>query len=187
MITVNVSGLNEVVSKLNSLDINKLCFEVASTLKAEIKHRVHVKGLASDGSPIGTYSSGYMKVRTGNYPETVITRGKNKGKFRDEKDKEGQAGYFTKGKNKGKPRPRYNRKSETNVILSLTRQMENDMNATDPIPITNGFGIGYSNEFSYNKAVWNEKRYGKSIWDLTKEEMNVTETIVQQYVDKINR
>jgi len=184
MITVNISGLDEIRNKIASIDTNRLCYDVASSLKGEIKHRVHVEGLASYGSKIGQYTEAYMKVRTGNYKETKLKSGKNTGKFREKKIS-GQAGVFTRGPRKGQPRPVYNRK-ETDVVLSLTRQMEMDMVATNPIPVENGFGIGYSNEFNYDKAIWNEERYGKPIWDLTKEENELVRNIVSIYVNEIN-
>lgn len=187
MITVNISGLEEIRDKIAGIDMNKLCYNVASSLKEEVRHRVHVEGKASDGSQIGTYSEGYMKVRTGNYPENVIKKGKNKGKFKEKKSEaKSEAGVFTKGPRKGQPRPAYNRKNERTVILSLTRQTENDMDATNPIPLQNGFGIGYSNDFAYNKALWNEERYGKPIWNLTEEENQKVKNIVSGYIDEIN-
>lgn len=176
MITVNISGFEAIRDKIASIDMDKLCHNVASSLKAEVKHRVHVEGKASDGSQIGTYSEGYMKVRTGNFKAV---------KNRDKKTK-GQAGVFTRGAKKGQSRPVFNRGTDTTVILSLTRQMEKDMDAMNPIPIENGFGIGYSNEFNYKKAVWNEERYGKPIWNLSKEENQLAQDIVSRYVDEIN-
>ena len=186
MITVNISGFEEIRNKIASIDMDRLCYKIASDLKGEIKHRVHEEGLASDGSKIGTYSKGYIKVRTGNYSDAArYKRGTNKGKFKEKKEKKGEAGVFTKGPRKGQPRPRYNRK-ETDIVLSLTRQMEMDMKATDPIPVQNGFGVGYSNDFNYDKAIWNEKRYGKPIWSLSKEENQLAQDIVKKYVDETN-
>jgi hypothetical protein len=121
-----------------------------------------------------------MKVRTGNYPETVLKSGKNKGNFREKKTK-GQAGVFTKGKRKGDPRPAYNRTTDTTVILSLTSDMEKHLRA---IKLDNGYGIGYSNEFDYNKAVWNQARYKKPIWELSVEELNLMESIAERYINE---
>jgi hypothetical protein len=187
MITVNISGFEEIRNKIASIDMDRLCYDVASTLKDKIKHRVHVEGLASDGSPIGTYSKGYMNVRTGNYEETRLKSGKNKGKFREEKSQaKAQAGVFTKGPRKGQSRPVYNRGTKENIVLSLTRQMEKDMDATNPIPIESGYGIGYSNDFNYDKAIWNKARYGKKIWSLTQKENQLAQKIVSKYVNEIN-
>lgn len=81
-----------------------------------------------------------------------------------------------------KVRARHNRSSDTNVMLSLTRQMENDMVA---IKTGNGWGIGYTNELNYNKAIWNENRYGKPIWELSVNELNIMEEIANKYIEKL--
>lgn len=180
MINISIPfSVDAVILNLNSIDKDSMLKEIASNVMPMIRMRVHEQGKDSDGSPIGTYSKGYMKVRTGNYPETVITKGKNTGQFRDKK-KKGQAGVFTKGANKGQPRPTYNRSTDSTVILSLTRQMENDMQV---IKTDNGYGIGYSNQLNYNKAIWNEIRYKKDIWSLSVEELNVMESIAERYIN----
>jgi len=187
MITVNISGLEEIRNKIASINMDTLCYEVAIKLKDRINKRVHFEGKASDGSPIGEYSEGYMKVRTGNYPENAIKRGKNKGKFKEKKSqKRAEAGVFTKGPRKGQPRPVYNKPNDRKVILSLTSHMEQDFADTPPIPVQNGYGIGFTEDFSHDKAIWNEERYGKPIWDLTKEENQLAKEIVSKYVDEIN-
>jgi len=181
MINISINNeLSDLADKLKSVDMNTLLRELAVNVLPDIRHRVHVEGKAEDGSAIGTYSKGYMKIRTGNYPETVISRGKNKGQYREKKSK-GQAGIFTKGNHKGNPRPTYNRTTDTGVILSLTRQMENDMIV---IPTDNGYGIGYSNELNYNKAVWNEKKYKKSIWNLSTDETNTVRSVAEEFINK---
>lgn len=48
---------------LSEIDIDKMTRLQASSLMAEMRQRIHVKGLASDESPIGTYTPGYMKTR----------------------------------------------------------------------------------------------------------------------------
>jgi hypothetical protein len=186
MVSINITGIDEVmqhIDKITSDGMNEMLLEIANTLKGDVRHRVHQEGKASDGSQIGTYTPDYMKVRTGNYENRKkITRGKNKGDFA-----KNNSGSFTKGKNKGNPRPKYNRDNDTDVVLSLTRQMENDMNATEPIKIEGGYGIGYTNEFNYEKAIWNEKRYGKPIWKLTEQEMKTVEDIVSKHVERLKR
>ena len=164
MITLNISGIDAVMQRLESIDMDMLCFDIASSLKAKVKHRVHVEGKASDGSQIGTYSESYMKVRTNNFKSKAIVRGKNK----------------------GNPRTVYKRGADTKIILSLTRQMEKDFDATKPIPITNGYGIGYSNSHNYEKARWNEERYGKQIFAPSDSEKALAKEIVSNYVAKIN-
>jgi hypothetical protein len=184
MITFNIYGLDEVQDMIARIDTDVLCYKVANDLKAEVKKRVHVDGKASDGTGIGKYTPSYMKVRTGNYAGTEYKRGKKAGEYREEKIA-GQAGVFSKGKNKGKPRPVYNRDTKDDVILSLTRQMELDLDGTEPIKIEGGYGIGYRNEHNHNKAVWNEKRYKKPIWKLTADEEELAETVVNDYIESL--
>lgn len=117
--------------------------------------RIHQKGLATDEKKIGTYSKEYMKVRTGAYGNAgVYKSGKNKGKKKD-------SGVFTKGKNAGQPRPKYNRSNDTTVIISLTRQLENDWSV---IATDKGYAIGFLNELNFKKARWVEDTYRKVIF-----------------------
>jgi len=157
------SNIGEVVNRikadLNDIDSDKMTREVATTVMGEMRTRIHVKGKAADGSDIGTYSKGYMKVRTGNFKSPTIARGKSKGKLR----------------------PVYNRKNDKKVILSLTSDMENHMIIA---PIANGTGIGWSNPDDYNKSQWNEKRYNKRIFALSKEEIEIAEETVKEFIDE---
>jgi hypothetical protein len=156
---------------------------VAMAVLTEFKQRIHIDGKDSNGGQIGTYSSGYMVVRTGNYKDAArFKRGDKAGQFKDRKSEaKGEAGV-TKNRtsykavgtvvvehsNAGANRKVYNRTSDTKVILSLTRQMENDLNI---IPSGNGYGIGYLNKDNYQKALWCEETYHKKILTkLTKEE-----------------
>jgi hypothetical protein len=131
-----------------------------------MKERIHRNGQASDESQIGTYSPGYMAVRTGIF-KTPGTK-------------------FTKGKNKGAERPRYNRDNSTKIIVSLTRQLENSwiIIATD-----NGYDIGFSDaesgsgggfKTSYEKARLVEEVKGKVIFDLSQTELDY----IDQFIDK---
>lgn len=80
-------------------------------------------------------------------------------------------------------RRKNNRTEDRKIILSLTRQMENDMM---PLPTSGGWGIGYSNPFNYEKAIWNEKRENQKILTaLSKEEDQQVTDIVNDYVDEI--
>lgn len=162
-----------------------------------MKERIHEKGQASDGSQIGTYSSGYMKVRTGNYGNSVkFAKGKNKGKIKN-------AGTFTKKKitfgdsfdsdggnvfgksvfnkrNDNAARPNYNRDSSTKVIISLTRQLENDYSVQ---PTNKGYGIGFNNKFNKEKSEWVEETYKKIIFNLSAEEKKYITERIDELVD----
>ncbi|MDF2381315.1 hypothetical protein JMG10_07555 [Nostoc ellipsosporum NOK] len=140
----------------------------------ELKHRVHIQGKDSDGNQIGTYSPEYMKLRTGDYGNSSrYGRGAKKGQAKD-------AGKYTRGDKKGMARNRYNRLPDTKVILSLTRQMENDMTI---IPTENGYGIGYLNSLNYQKAIWCEETYKKKILTkLTNGELELAFSTAQTFV-----
>lgn len=158
---------------------DKLLRKIASTLTASMSIRVHEQGKASDGTQIGTYSPEYMKIRTGQYGNAIkVSRGKNKGKLKD-------AGVYTKGKEKGNARKKYNRTSDTKVILSLTRQMENDLSVCEqsPIKTTYGYAIGYQNQLNMEKLENLELKYKKKILTkLSKEEESLIELIVDNAV-----
>jgi hypothetical protein len=135
--------------------------------------RIHQKGLASDEKPIGTYSPEYMKVRTGDYGNSgVYAKGAKKGQKKD-------SGVYTKGKNKGQPREKYNRSTDTKVIISLTRQLENDWAVLEN---GNGYAIGFLNELNFKKAGWVEETYKKKIFDLSETEKQYIAERVQELV-----
>lgn len=57
------SVMTQISQKLSALDVSKMTRLAASSLMAEIRQRVHVRGEASNGQPIGTYTKGYLNVR----------------------------------------------------------------------------------------------------------------------------
>lgn len=182
--------IDQKLQELRSLKDNPdpILRTVALTILPELKKRVHQDGKDSEGNQIGTYSPDYMKVRTGNYKDSGrISRGTNKGKLKD-------AGKYTKGLNTkvfgtvvedspkvGLARPRYNRTDDTKVILSLTRQMEND---TSVIDTPEGYGIGYLNPLNQKKALWCEATYKKPILSkLTEQEIDLALKTAQEFTN----
>jgi hypothetical protein len=159
---------------------------VALAVLPELKHRVHIEGKDSSGGQIGTYSPGYMKIRTGDFANAEkISKGANKGKLKN-------AGKFTEAAislNKqtgvfntdkvGQARPKYNRSSDTKVILSLTRQMENDLAV---VATGTGYGIGYLNPDNLKKARYCELTYKKKILTkLTKGEIDLAKKTAVEF------
>lgn len=165
-ITANTSEFGEqLMQKLApTLEPNRAIYkEVVIDLLSLVAIRIHHDGKASDGSQIGEYSDAYMRVRTGTFSNSEkISKGKNKGKNKN-------SGTATKGANKGNTRVNYNRTGDRKVILSLTRQLENDYAI---IGITQGWAIGFHNSHNADKARWNNHRYsGKVIYELTNNEL----------------
>jgi|ERR1043165_4430558 hypothetical protein len=137
--------------------------------------RIHVDGLASDESRIGTYSKGYMAIRTGKYGNSdLFQKGAKKGEIKN-------AGVISRGPNKGAPRPQYHRSEDTKVILSLTRQLENDWSV---IATARGYGIGFLNSLNYNKARWAEANYKKKIFSLTEAERQFATEKLKELVNQ---
>lgn len=62
---------------------------------------------------------------------------------------------------------KYNRTSDPKVIISLTRQLENDWSV---VQINGGYGIGFKNPFNYQKAGWMHDLFGDRIFHLSKPE-----------------
>lgn len=151
----------------------ELLREVALELIPMIHDRIHVQGLAADGSLIGTYSDAYMRTRTGTFKNAeTFKKGKNAGKPKN-------AGTATKGASQGTARQRFNRSGDTKVILSLTRQMENDYAV---VPGDVGWGVGFNNSHNFDKANWNNLRYGKVVYDLTQTEQDRFVELTEQLI-----
>lgn len=172
---------------LSNQQIDLMTREIATTTAANMRERIHEFGQDAKGSQIGTYTDEYMKVRTGVYPNAgVFKSGKNKGKTKN-------AGVYTKGVNKGKPRKKYNRSTDRKVIISLTRQFENDFTLgrqnKEPQKIQGGYGIGWKNNTNALIAEGLERRYRKKIWALTQKEkaqaFKIAEVFVNNAVGKI--
>lgn len=73
---------------------------------------------------------------------------------------------------------KFSRKSDPKIIVSLTRQLENDWAV---IPTERGYGVGFKNFFNYQKARWVEARKDKEIFSLTSGE----EEYVAERVDEL--
>lgn len=175
--------INRVTVKLDSFrNPDQMLRAMALATLSNMHKRIHMDGKASDGSQIGIYSPAYLAVRSGNYRNaTRLKRGEKAGLHKDKK-KKGEAGVHIKGRSTGSSRPTYNRGTDPKVILSLTRQMENDMKV---IAITNGYSIGYSNPLNMQKAKWAEATYNKRIFSLTTQEQQTIRDISMQYLKEV--
>lgn len=80
----------------------------------------------------------------------------------------GQIGTYSRGYLKIR-QEKYNRKPDSQVIISLTRQLENDYTV---VPTTLGYGVGFNNRHNFDKSQWVENTYKKKIFDPTEEELN---------------
>lgn len=159
-ITTNMGDVLELIKvKLNNINGQRICMAMANHAIGDMRKRIHVEGKDSNNSQIGTYSDGYMKVRTDNFKSDVYTRGKKK----------------------SEKRILYNRNEGTKVIASLTREMENTMKV---FPLENGAGIGWDDKHNFDKSEWVEETYGKNIYQLTSDELSNVKRVAYEEVEK---
>ena len=158
----------------SAISPDTLLRHVAVNMLPVVRDRIHVEGLDAENTQIGTYSPGYMKVRTGVFTTNEkFKKGKNKGATKP-------TGVFTKGKKKGQPRPQYNRTNDTKVVASLTSEMENDFSVINQ---GDKYGLGFKADNNFNKSQFVDATYKKKIWTLTPKENEMT---IQLAVDLIN-
>lgn len=74
---------------------------------------------------------------------------------------------------------KYNRSADSKIIVSLTRQLENDWNV---IATDDGYGIGFLNSHNFDKARWVEANKGKKIFSLSATEQQYVNDTVDQLV-----
>lgn len=130
-----VSGrIKQQLEKLKNKDY--LLRPVATEVIPLMTERIHHKGIASDGSQIGTYSNSYLRLR----------------------------------------QRKYKRDASNKVIVSLTRQLENNWSV---IATQGGYGIGFTNPFNLQKARWVEGIKSKIIVNLSQSEQTYA-------IDRIN-
>jgi hypothetical protein len=179
--TVFINLEKKLGQALSPQNIDKMTREVAITTAANMRERIHEFGQAADNSQIGYYTDEYMNVRTGVYANSGVKKSvPNKGQPKN-------TGVYTKGKRKGQKRIAYNRGNDRRVIISLTRNFENDFtlgrqNKT-PTKISGGYGIGWKNNTNALIAQGHEKRYRKRIWFLTEQEKKDAFKIAQEFVN----
>lgn len=79
---------------------------------------------------------------------------------------------------------KFNR-SGNKVIISLTRNLENDWSICQSLPIKTpfGYGLGFRKSENFDKANWNEERFG-DIWKLTNDERKQVNDITSFEVRK---
>lgn len=165
--SVSRSLLKRFLALQDRQTLDQMTREIAITTAGEMRERIHERGQDSSSGQIGTYTPPYLRFRQFGYKSKTVTRGAKKGIPRVVMN--------------------YNRTGDPNVILSLSRQMENDftlgVNNSEPTKIPNGYGIGFKNSENFNKAMWNEQRYRKPIYNLTKQEKDNVIKIANDFIN----
>lgn len=143
-VTSNIGAVTDIIRE----DLEKLVSPeyipraLAFDLIDQMTKRIHVDGIAANGSEIGTYNSDYLKLR----------------------------------------QRKYQRSSDPKIIVSLTRQLENDWSV---IAVDNGYGIGFLNPLNFQKAGWVEAIKKKAIFSLTSTELDFVDKTVQELTDNV--
>jgi ribosomal protein S20 len=148
----------QIKRRLGNLTNETILRPAVQGVRQLIQERIHTDGKDSAGQAIGFYSNGYMKIRM-------------KG---ERKLKGGITEKFAK------------RSSDKKVVISLTRQLENDYAIT---PTQNGYGIGFKNSHNYDKSQWVQGKfiYNKRIFDMTKEEQEYVSNYVRELlIEQLN-
>lgn len=79
---------------------------------------------------------------------------------------------------------KYNRSVDKKIIVSLTRQLENDWSV---IATEKGYGIGFLNSFNFQKASWVEANKSKVIFKLSdKEKQHVATRLNELIADALD-
>lgn len=76
---------------------------------------------------------------------------------------------------------KYKRNADSKVIISLTRQLENDYAV---VATQRGYGIGFLNKHNFDKSQWVQLTYGKRIFDLSEREKNIALDEINDLVSK---
>lgn len=78
---------------------------------------------------------------------------------------------------------KFSRSTDKKIIVSLTRQLENDWSV---IATNSGYGIGFLNPLNFQKARWVEENKDKKIFNLSPtEQQYVNDTVTQLVQDAI--
>lgn len=78
---------------------------------------------------------------------------------------------------------KYSRSKDSKIIVSLTRQLENDWSV---IATDKGYGIGFLNPFNFQKARWVESNKAVKIFSLSQTELKyVTDTVQRLTTDAL--
>lgn len=78
---------------------------------------------------------------------------------------------------------KFSRSNDSKIVVSLTRQLENDWNV---IATDQGYGIGFLNSHNFEKARWVEATKGKKIFSLSApEQQYVNDTVTQLVQDAL--
>lgn len=157
------SDWNKVINELNLIRRSDRAMRIAlNSVLASQKQRIFSRGEAVSGGKIGRYSTTKTSISRKN-------QARNTGKTYFPG---GYAQYKTAiGKNPGF------------VNLRNTDQMMVDY-GIEIIAVNSEYGIGFDNDFNYDKSQWAEERFDKTIFDESDAEGDLMERILYRELEK---
>ena len=181
--------LDDISSKIGSIDQSKLSRQIGVSLAAKVIDRIQNEGLASDGNKIGSYSTKETVINDPNFAKTRVPKGGGKGsKFEfqpisqpSKKGKKGYYGVLFKGGYK-----EFRQTLGLNhafVDVTLTGQMTNDFATTLFIISPDKVALGFSNAVNSDKAGYMADKYGE-MFELTNEEIILAGKLATELITK---
>ena len=181
-----IAGLGAKFASLNPGAVNNdsLLRAVATTLLGDVKTRIHEQGKAADGGLIGSYSRKPMYVSVKANPGKSMGRpigktGRSKFKGGEKAGQDHTSRYFADGYSGYKTA--IGRNELGSVNLSLSGQQNSQFTVIDT---ANGIGLGWPNTEMFKRALAQEKKYGKQIYALTKQEREKTAVIAHSFLHR---
>ena len=175
VITLLVSRINSVAQGV--ANHSKIARIASESILSEVVERIHTKGLASDNTAIGKYSTKPIYVSTSSNVGSKKAFGAPVGKTGVDMFKSGKkhrSRYFQGGYNEFKTSIGRNQLGSVN--LTLSGQMQNQLAV---LPTNGGWGIGFQNAELLKRAVMFEtQKYKKQIWALTADEKNMLKEVI---------
>ena len=183
--------LNKIQGNINKLSLGGEYYEgmlreTCASILPVVQTRIHEQGKATDGSAIGEYSTkpiyvsakanpgnaGLFGTPTGKTGKSKFSSGEKKGQLHTSK-------YFAGGYDEFKTEIGRNQLGSVNLSLSGQLNLQLSIQAS-----SNGFGLGWSNDEMFNRALALENKYGKRIWALSDDEKGLCNKIAGEYIRK---
>lgn len=184
MATINPNNLKDKITEaiIRSLEAQqRVVFIGMNNLRADLLERIFDSGIASDGSKIGSYSTKPIYVSKASSSSQVRSsslkpKGKNSNDSKFANGKERRSQYFPGGYKEY--RGTVGRQSDkVDLRLTGSLQLSIQLGQSD-----NGQTLAFNNDDQLRKASGNERRFGKVIFDPSKEEIDTLTNLWEKEV-----
>lgn len=175
--------LKNLEGKLTKIDKSRpMIREIATTLYASITRRIHNDGDDVDGNPIGSYSTKPTLVGAKSFVNSTAankmfgSKAKRKAldwvTYRNRHLAVLQGGYKQIRSLEGK--------DTANVNLFRTGQLRRDFGFEAQ---GKDYVLGFKSSYGSNLKKWQEEKWGKKIWGVTKQDQQIALQIFERYIN----